>query len=61
MKLRTIESHLGQGMPPEFEDKPRDQYLGVVDGSDRPGSRIFKVEQQLSLISHQTQGLMESQ
>ena len=61
LKLRTIESRLGQGQPQKVQGIPRAQETGAVDGQDPVIGRIFKVEQQLSLISHHTHGLMESQ
>ena len=61
LKLRSIESRLGQGVPQKVQGIPKAQEIGPVDGQDPVISRIFKVEQQLSLISHHTHGLMDSQ
>jgi hypothetical protein len=60
LKLRSIESRLGQGMPQKLQAVPHVQEREVVDGQDPVMNRIFKVEQQLTLISHHTHGLMES-
>ena len=61
LKLRSIESRLGQGVPQKVQGIPKAQEIGPVDNQDPVIGRIFKVEQQLSLISHHTHGLMESQ
>jgi hypothetical protein len=61
LKLRSIESRLGQGVPQKVQSIPKAQEIGPVDNQDPVIGRIFKVEQQLSLISHHTHGLMESQ
>ena len=60
LKLRSIESRIGQGVPQKQQVIPKVQEREAVDGQDQVMNRIFKVEQQLTLISHQTHGLMES-
>jgi hypothetical protein len=60
LKLRSIESRISQGMAPKLQAIPLAQEREVVDGQDPVMNRIFKVEQQLTLISHHTHGLMES-
>jgi hypothetical protein len=47
-------------MPQKLQAVPHVQEREVVDGQDPVMNRIFKVEQQLTLISHHTHGLMES-
>ena len=61
LKLRSIESRLGQGVPQKVQGIPKAQEIGPVDNQDPVIGRIFKVEQQLSLISHHTHVMMESQ
>jgi hypothetical protein len=61
LKLRSIESRLGQGVPQKVQGIPKALEIAPVDNQDPVINRIFKVEQQLSLISHHTHGLMESQ
>jgi hypothetical protein len=60
LKLRSIESRIGQAVPQKHQAIPKAQEREVVDGQDPVMNRIFKVEQQLTLISHHTHGLMES-
>jgi hypothetical protein len=47
-------------MPQKLQAVPHVQEREVVDSQDPVMNRIFKVEQQLTLISHHTHGLMES-
>jgi hypothetical protein len=60
LKLRSIESRIGQAVPQKLQAIPLVQEREVVDGQDPVMNRIFKVEQQLTLISHHTHELMES-
>jgi hypothetical protein len=60
LKLRSIESRIGQGIPPKLQDFPHLQEKEVFDCQDPVMNRILKVEQQLNLISRHTHGLMES-
>jgi len=60
LKLRSIESRIGQAVPQKQQAIPKAQEKEVVEGQDSVMNRIFKVEQQLTLISHNTHGLMES-
>ena len=60
LKLRSIESRIGQEVPKKFQPFPIVQEREAVDGQDQVMNRIFKFEQQLTLISDQTHGLMES-
>ena len=60
LKLRSIESRIGQAVPQKLQVIPQVLVREVVDGQDPVMNRIFKVEQQLTLISHHTHGLMES-
>ena len=60
LKLRSIESRIGQGVSQKLQAIPHVQEREAMDGQDPVMNRIFKVEQQLTLISHHTHGLMES-